>query len=91
VRSVNPALVHFPPIANPPEYAPFYSCFGYLDPTYPDPGLETDSQQRFPSTIPWAWPKLLRITISLVDPTDRLREQTYQFIIEIPEAKQDRF
>jgi len=91
VRPVNPALVHYPPIDNPPDSAPFYSCFGYLDPTYPDPGLETDPQQRFPSTIPWAWPKLLRITISLVDPTDRLREQTYQFIIEIPEARQDRF
>ncbi len=96
VRPVNPALVHFPPISTPasfpPPYAPFYSCFGYLDPTYPEvAAYETDPQQRFPATVPWAWPKLLRITISLVDPSDRLREQTFQFIIEVPEAKLDRF
>ncbi len=96
VRPVNPAVVHFPPITNagsfPPDYGAFYSCFGYLDPTYPEvANYETDPDQRFPSTIPWAWPKLLRITISLVDPTDRLREQTFQFIIEVPEAKRDRF
>lgn len=97
MRTVNPALVHFPPIETPPQtnfppqFAPLYSCFGYLDPTYPEPALENDAQQRFPSSIPWAWPKLLRITISLVDPSEPLREQTFQFVIELPEARLDRF
>ena len=57
----------------------------------PQGRFEADAAQRYPATIPWAWPKLLRITISLVDPTDPLREQTFQFIIEVPEAKGDRF
>lgn len=96
-RTVNPALVHFPPIETPPQTnfppqnAPLYSCFGYLDPTFPEPALENDAQQRFPSSIPWAWPKLLRITVSLVDPSEPLREQTFQFVIELPEARLDRF
>jgi prepilin-type N-terminal cleavage/methylation domain-containing protein len=96
-RSVDPALVHFPPIETPPtsnfppQNAPLYSCFGYLDPTYPEPALAADPQQRYPSSIPWAWPKLLRITVSLVDPSEPLRERTFQFVIELPEAKNDRF
>ncbi len=95
-RQVRPALIHYP--APSPTYPqnirdlPLYSCFGYVDPTYPDnPAFETDPQQRYPATVPWAWPRLLRITISLVDPSDRLREQTYQFVIEVPQAKSERY
>lgn len=38
-----------------------------------------------PETIPWKWPKLLRITMSLVDPQDPTIEQSFQFIFNLPE------
>lgn len=44
---------------------------------------------REPSTIPWPWPKLVRITMSLVDPSDPLREQTFQFVLEVPRGIND--
>lgn len=64
---------------NPPEVLTAH--FGYTDPTYlpGDPLLD-------PATVPWAWPKLIRITISLADPSDPSIEQTFQFIFETPEA-----
>jgi prepilin-type N-terminal cleavage/methylation domain-containing protein len=86
LREVDPRLIHFPPEPaglNPGQA--LYSCFGYLDPTYTLTGYPN------PATIPWAWPKLLRITISLVDPTDPLNEQTFQFVIEVPDAQAERF
>jgi hypothetical protein len=63
----------------PPEY----SYFGYVDPSY-RPVNAGD-----PETIAWAWPKLIRVTISLVDPTDPLTEQTYQFIFTTPGNPED--
>ncbi len=91
LRVINPDLIHFPPpsTTNPLAGQPFYSCFGYLDPTFP--GTAAESAHPYPQTIPWAWPTLLRITLSLVDPSEPLREQTFQFIIEMPEAQRDRF
>jgi type II secretory pathway pseudopilin PulG len=59
---------------------PLYSIFGYVDPTYPAPSAGSDS----PVTIPWAWPKLIRVTMSLVDPTDPTTEETFQFVFEVP-------
>lgn len=87
LRQVDPRLVHFPPEPaglNPGQA--LYSCFGYLDPTYP-----ANLAHPNPAAIPWAWPKLLRITISLVDPTEPLVEQTFQFIIEVPDAQGERY
>lgn len=58
------------------------SYFGYTDPIYtpsnPD-GLD-------PATIPWPWPKLIRVTMTLADPVDPSIEQTFQFIFETPET-----
>lgn len=42
-----------------------------------------------PETIPWKWPKLLRITMSLVDAQDPTIEQTFQFIFSLPERPAD--
>jgi hypothetical protein len=87
LREVDPRLIHFPPepsALNPGQA--LYSCFGYLDPTYP-----ANLAYPNPAAIPWAWPKLIRITISLVDPTEPLLEQTFQFIIEVPDAQGERY
>ncbi len=35
----------------------------------------------------WPWPKLIRITMRLGDPTDRDVEQTYQVVFELPEPE----
>lgn len=35
----------------------------------------------------WPWPKLIRITMNLADPTDREIEETYQLIFEIPDIE----
>jgi hypothetical protein len=34
----------------------------------------------------WPWPKLVRITMSFADPIDQTIEETFQFIIEIPDG-----
>ncbi|MFN0012315.1 MAG: prepilin-type N-terminal cleavage/methylation domain-containing protein [Phycisphaerales bacterium] len=38
-----------------------------------------------PDTVEWAWPKLIRITLRMVDPADSSTEQTYQFVLPLPE------
>jgi hypothetical protein len=62
------------------------SYYGDTDPFYepfhPNPGERRD--QGAPQAMPWAWPRMIRITITLVDPTDRSREQTFQFIFDTP-------
>ena len=62
------------------EHAPLYSFFGYLDPVY------VAGAPGSPDIIEWPWPKLLRFTISLTDPTDPSVEQTFQFVVDLPAA-----
>lgn len=35
----------------------------------------------------WPWPKMVRVTMSFADPIDQTIEETFQFIIEIPDAE----
>jgi len=58
-----------------------YSYFGYNDPTYdPDDGtLPADALDQ----LPWPWPKLIRVTLTLVDENDPELEQTFQFVFEV--------
>lgn len=58
-----------------------YAHFGYFDPTW----QPTTANE--PPTIPWAWPKLIRITLSLADAQDPSVEQSYQFVFEVPERR----
>jgi len=62
--------------------APITAHFGYNDPTYipADPNVD-------PPTIPWPWPKLIRVTITLADPTDPSVEETFQFVFETPDGR----
>lgn len=61
---------------------PLYSMFGYVDPTF-DPQSRGGGAEQ-PDTIPWAWPRLIRVTMSLVDPADPTVEETFQFVFEVP-------
>lgn len=55
------------------------ACFGFVtDPSNPG-GLDAGAY--------WPWPKLIRITMTLGDPTDRDVEETYQIIFEVPEPQ----
>ncbi|MBX9735983.1 MAG: hypothetical protein K2X32_03575 [Phycisphaerales bacterium] len=38
----------------------------------------------YPATLPWKWPRLLRITVTLADPIDPSFERTFQFILDLP-------
>lgn len=37
-----------------------------------------------PETLPWKWPKLLRVTVTIADPIDPSFERTFQFIYDLP-------
>lgn len=74
-------LYQTPPPAEGEEPDPLTAHFGYIDPTYSPADPDVD-----PPTVPWAWPKLIRITMTLADPTDPSIEQTFQFIFETPDA-----
>ncbi len=41
---------------------------------------------RDPLTIPWAWPVLLRVTVTLADPVDASVQQTFQVVLPVPAA-----
>ncbi|MCC6320107.1 MAG: hypothetical protein IT438_01575 [Phycisphaerales bacterium] len=72
-----------------------YQTFGYYDATFA-PGSAAASTSGFsdndfyvefqPATMPVPWPKLIRVTVTLVDPSDTedQREQTFQFVFEVP-------
>ncbi|MBX3379131.1 MAG: type II secretion system protein [Phycisphaeraceae bacterium] len=54
------------------------SYFGYFDPTYkPD-----DVTQ--PPSLPWAWPRMIRVTLTLADASDPSLEQTFQYVFDLP-------
>ena len=64
------------------NYESLTAYFGYNDPTYTPANPDVD-----PTTLPWAWPKLVRITMTLADPVDPSIEQTFQFVFETPEGR----
>lgn len=88
-RAVPAALIHWPIQQNPTgthptdvagqRQMPLYSFFGYQDPSY----IPQDAT-RDPSTLDWPWPRLLRFTYTLTDPSNPAVEQTYQFVVQVP-------
>lgn len=80
-----------------------YSFFGLIDPSYRQPSITapatssifpggyTGLDPNAPTSLPWAWPTLLRVTISLVDPADPSTEQTYEFIFDVPQSNPSAF
>lgn len=93
---VAPELIHYVP-AGADRNRTLYSCFGYVDPFWPyhnaagqdttDQNVRAQIMSQYGQSIPWAWPKLLRITMTLADPNDPNLEQTYQFVLEVPERR----
>ncbi|MFG0328184.1 MAG: type II secretion system protein J [Phycisphaerales bacterium JB037] len=62
------------------DFPVLHSYFGYIDPTYPG-SAPAPTGSDLPQ-LPWAWPELIRVTISLADPNDPEFEQTFQFVFE---------
>lgn len=66
------------------------SHFGYNDPTFAAP-LDNDQNgvpdagQPAIGVLPWAWPRMIRITLTLSDPQDPTIESTFQFIFRTPD------
>ncbi|MEL7472559.1 MAG: hypothetical protein AAGK04_04515 [Planctomycetota bacterium] len=56
--------------------------FGRLDLTYPQAGalLPADA----PLAVPMAWPRLIRVTFTLADPSDLSVEETFQYVFDVP-------
>ena len=81
-HTLEPALVYGRRGGAPgPEPTVLTAYFGYNDPTYQPSGSND------PETLPWPWPKLIRVTMTLADPVDPSIEQTFQFIFETPDAR----
>lgn len=65
------------------------SYFGYVDPTF-QPPLDGDDNGRFDdgqpavATVPWPWPKMIRVTLTLSDAQNPEIESTFQFIFTTP-------
>lgn len=45
----------------------------------------TDSAR---GTLAWAWPKMIRVTVTLADPRDKDVEETFQYVFGVPERGQ---
>lgn len=76
------------------------SFFGYTDPTIPvdtsllagpsdsngdgDPLNDALDLSRASQVVPWRWPELIRVTMSLADPQEPTIETTFQFVFGVP-------
>jgi len=96
-----PELIHGQTYLADIDDGQLMSFFGYFDPTFDptnidgvapaddngDGVLNNDPNDALnASTMPWAWPKLIRITVSLVDPAEPGLEETFQYVLEIPQG-----
>lgn len=70
----------FAPPSDPENAVAAEYCFGYV---YRDanntPGDASDDTIR-----PWPWPRLIRVTMRFVDPSDLTTERTYQAEFRVP-------
>lgn len=84
---VDPGLIHGEAATLSTPTTVDYSFFGFVDPGFdpddPDANPGTMDESATPTT-PWAWPELLRVTISLGHPTDPSIEETFQFVLAMP-------
>ena len=68
----------------PPDTQTQTAHFGFYDPYY-EPAVNGSNIERYsPAVVPWAWPKLVRITVALVDEREPLKEERFQWIFEMP-------
>ncbi|MEZ6233973.1 MAG: hypothetical protein R3B68_07265 [Phycisphaerales bacterium] len=81
---IDPRLIYgatYDQYTNASEPLPLVAHFGFIDPTYEPSGANQAQQLQ---TMPWAWPALVRVTITLTDPTDNTLERTFRFVFKTP-------
>lgn len=64
------------------------SFFGYVDPTF-DPDLDGNGSVNDPAdaaqqTLPWRWPSMIRMRVTVSDPIDKELESTYEYVFSLP-------
>ncbi|CAG0987173.1 hypothetical protein PHYC_02087 [Phycisphaerales bacterium] len=64
--------------------------FGYTDPTFRPPrfnanGTPINQQQPTTPSVPWPWPRMIRVTVTISDAQDPAIESTFQFVFSTPE------
>jgi hypothetical protein len=79
---VRSELIYGAPVPN--DQVTQTACFGYLDPYYAPQTANGRIQNNAPTVAPWAWPKLIRVTVVLTDERDPLREERFQWVFETP-------
>lgn len=67
-------------VDSPNMIKPITAVFGYTDPLWDPPSNDVGK----PRTLPWAWPRLVRITVGLVDEREPNREERFQWVFEMP-------
>lgn len=70
-----------------PDAAVLTSYFGYVDPSFDtDVNTANGPQQHGDAAglLSWAWPRLIRVTLTIADPQDRSIESTFQFYFKTP-------
>lgn len=84
---VDPQLINgYGIIGLPSPTYPLTNYFGYVDPTFNPAGPDgTAGNGDDPVTPrPWAWPRLIRVTVTIADAQDPKIEESFQFVIETP-------
>ncbi|MBS0192232.1 MAG: type II secretion system protein [Phycisphaerales bacterium] len=63
------------------DHSSLVSYFGYYDPSFiPTPNTND------PPVMPWTWPKMIRVSVTLADANDPSIEQTFQYVFPLPEG-----
>ncbi len=73
---IAPELIYGRPDGTTEDLWSLNAHFGYTDPTSVQGGTQRP--------LPWAWPKLIRVTVTLADPNDTEIEETFQFVFDTP-------
>lgn len=64
------------------------SYFGYVDPTFDadqtGDGDANDDGDAASTTLPWRWPSLLRVRVTIADPIDPSIETSFEYVFAVP-------
>jgi len=64
------------------------SYFGYVDPTF-NPDLDSngnvnDAADAAQPTLPWRWPSMIRMRVTVSDPIEKELESTFEYVFSLP-------
>jgi prepilin-type N-terminal cleavage/methylation domain-containing protein len=94
IYGFSPMEVISPNIASPTVDVPLSvsSYFGYTDPSF-NPDLDLNGVATDPGdarttqrVLPWEWPRLIRVRVTIADPIDPTNEGTFEFVFNTPAA-----